>query len=431
VFGLGVGSGVLRFVSFHRGLGDMGGALSDIKGSLVLGGFFSFAGCLGLLLFSGRLGSVLFDSGAVLGVFAASVPFIVLVDIVQESLRGLGRTREYVFCRFILSSLLRLGVAAFFVLGGYGVVGAAWAYVVSWVLVLGCGVFFLSRAAGLGRVFSAGRPDYLGILRFSWPVVFVSAFWSSVAWTDTLMLSILRPVSDVGLYNAALPFCTLMGFVLSGFNVAFAPQFTGMFARGCLGDMRAFFARTVSWINAFTLPIFCLLALYPGSFLSVFFGEGYGAAAFPLLVLGFGFFFNASVGPTGAALNAVGRTGWNLVNSVLCLGLNVWLDWVLIPVYGISGAALATATALVLWNLLAVGELYLGYGVWPYEWGVLKPFSAAVLASALVSAAFGGALSGLSGVAAASAAFGAAYFGLLWASGFFREDRGVFLAAFR
>ena len=53
---------------------------------------------------------------------------------------------------------------------------------------------------------------------------------------------------------------------------------------------------------------------------------------------------------------------------------NIVFNYIMIPIYGINGAAIATASSTILWNLLAVIVLYRNYGFTPYpiNLGLLK-----------------------------------------------------------
>ncbi|MSS71346.1 MAG: polysaccharide biosynthesis protein [Candidatus Latescibacteria bacterium] len=77
---------------------------------------------------------------------------------------------------------------------------------------------------------------------------------------------------------------------------------------------------------------------------------------------------------------AAGRSGINLLNTVFFVIVNVGLHVLLIPLYGVSGAALAAAIAMSLVCFLRIAEVGLLLGIHPFRRSLLKPFAAAALA---------------------------------------------------
>ena len=110
-----------------------------------------------------------------------------------------------------------------------------------------------------------------------------------------------------------------------------------------------------------------------------------------------------------------GAITWNLVNTVLALGVNLALNVVLIPRYGLAGAAAASAAGTLLNNLLPLVQVWRSMGLHPFGSGV-------AVAAGLSAGCFGllgvglRALLGptLPGLAVYAVAAGGLYAALLW-----------------
>jgi O-antigen/teichoic acid export membrane protein len=89
---------------------------------------------------------------------------------------------------------------------------------------------------------------------------------------------------------------------------------------------------------------------------------------------------NASVGPVGGVLMMTGHERWVLANTVLLGGLNAIGNYLLVPEYGIIGAAISTAGAVICWNLVSLLEVYLLLGIQPYTAAYLRVLGAGALA---------------------------------------------------
>jgi len=75
----------------------------------------------------------------------------------------------------------------------------------------------------------------------------------------------------------------------------------------------------------------------------------------------------------------VERTKINLSIGFIATVINISLNWLLIPRYGISGAAIATATSFLIWNLISVFYLYRVLEFQPYNIKYLKQVSAIII----------------------------------------------------
>ena len=104
-------------------------------------------------------------------------------------------------------------------------------------------------------------------------------------------------------------------------------------------------------VTGVSLAVFCLVLVMGEQLLSIFgpdFKDGYTA----LVILGVGGLVNALAGPVANLLALTGSE--NFVSRVMMatMALNFVLNLSLIPLWGVEGAALATAISMVTWNLV-------------------------------------------------------------------------------
>jgi O-antigen/teichoic acid export membrane protein len=110
-------------------------------------------------------------------------------------------------------------------------------------------------------------------------------------------------------------------------------------------------------ILGLSIPTLLILAIFSSFFLGIF-GEQYIVAKKALLILLLGQLFNSLCGPVAIYMNMTGKQ--NKLHQILIFGFvtNLVLNWFLIPLYGMEGAASATALSMILWNLIAVIYTY-------------------------------------------------------------------------
>ena len=106
-----------------------------------------------------------------------------------------------------------------------------------------------------------------------------------------------------------------------------------------------------------------------GFFLGLF-GKDFATAGLPLRILLSGQFFNTLSGPVLAVLSMSGKEKSVQYILLSALIFNVVLNCLLIPGFGIAGAAMATATVTAAWSLVSVFAVYKNFGftTFPVGW---------------------------------------------------------------
>lgn len=373
--GMGTGVGSARFVSYLQANGDTAGVkgvvLASFRICLASGVVFS-AGLWGL---SDALSGWFKEPALapVLRVLALAVPLSILADLLVGVFRGFERVQVKVFFQdFLLYGSSAL--AAFIALRlGLGTAGVARAYLVAYALSGALLFAYTSRI--LPPLLGPGKAGVVGVklLAFSLPLALESLLNMAVFWTDTLMLGLLRSSGEVGVYNAAVTFANLLPIFLLSAIYIFLPVFTRTLAVGCREDARALYRSVTKWTFTLTMPLFLFFVFFPREIIVFFAGDKYGAAGIVLALLSFGYLGHVFLGPNGMTLVALGRTRLVLLDGVITAGSNVLLNYFFISAWGMKGAALASALALLLGNVIRSLQVYLIAGIHPFSGRYLKP----------------------------------------------------------
>lgn len=193
------------------------------------------------------------------------------------------------------------------------------------------------------------------------PMLISSALFLVVSWSDTLMLSYFLSEDQVGVYRIAFKIATLITFAQFALNAVIAPMVSELHSGG---ENMAFLAKKVAHLNLITAgPIFLSIIIL-GPFLLQMFDIQNPNAAYPFLaVLSLGQLANAFSGPV---LNILNMTGYeqSARNTMLVIAtLNILLNALLIPLWGLMGAATATSLTMIGWNFWAAYLVYKFHGV--------------------------------------------------------------------
>jgi O-antigen/teichoic acid export membrane protein len=163
---------------------------------------------------------------------------------------------------------------------------------------------------------------------------------------DVLIVSRYMTPTDVAIYFAAAKTMALIMFVHYAVGSAVANRFAALHARGDKEALRAFARDAVHWTFWPSLAAAILLLALGLPLLRLFgpqFVEGYPV----MLILVVGFLFRSSMGPAEYLLNMLGEHKLCAAVLFITAVLNIALNLVLVPAFGLKGAATATSAALV------------------------------------------------------------------------------------
>ena len=254
---------------------------------------------------------------------------------------------------------------------GFKLNGVVFAYLISIFLTSGLTVYFLRKAFPQINQIKA-IPETKKLLRFSMPLMLVLFLNFFITWTDTLMLGSFRSSEEVGIYNAAMKTALLVSMILASFNFLFAPMISDLYNRKEKQKLESLFKTTTKWAYTTTLPVFLLMALLSREIMNVF-GEEFLIGSLPLIILAFVQLVSATVGPVGTVLAMSGKQNLMMYNTLGVSLLNIVLNFLLIPSFGITGAAIASGTAFVIFNLIMLVEVYLLLKMHPFSSKFIKP----------------------------------------------------------
>ena len=196
-------------------------------------------------------------------------------------------------------------------------------------------------------------------------------------WVDIVMLGILSNSTEVGMYHPIDRTAGLVRMILFAFAGIFAPIFSeNYFNKNILG-MKESYQSSSKYILTFSLPVFIFLFIFANPMLSLFGSEFQNAVALKILLTGI--LVQTIFGLGSSTLSMSGNTNFNLINVSIALILNVALNYILIPQYGIIGAALSTAIALIILSILRFIENIFILNLNLFSVKLLKPTLAGII----------------------------------------------------
>jgi O-antigen/teichoic acid export membrane protein len=190
-------------------------------------------------------------------------------------------------------------------------------------------------------------------LRSTVPFMFIAGLYLINSRADIIMLGILRGPQEAGIFAVASYGAGFVSFMLIAVNTAIAPSIARLWRNHELGELQRLITRSSRTVAVATLPLAAGLALAAERFMGLF-GLQFVKGADAMALLCLAQFVNAALGSVGLILNMSDNERWTAGGVGIAALLNVTLNVLLIPRWGLSGAAVASAISLITWNLLLV-----------------------------------------------------------------------------
>ena len=384
----GFNMSVPRFLGYYRGKKDENSIRGVIRSSFQIQLFLGIAFSLTLFFGAGYIEDFYQIEGLkmALQIFAVGIPLFDLIHIIINIFKGFDNVNPTLY----FSNVMLVGLRFLFLLTA-AMVAPSLPYILAAYVgalagtAVSAAVYYKKNSPVVrGEAAPMGKE----LLLFSLPLFGTVFLGQLMNWTDVLMLGYFTSADLVGLYNGAVPLCGILPIFLSSAGVIFVPVLSVLYSRGQLSEMKKAYSTVTKWVFSATLPFFLVVFIFPQMVLTFFFGSTYQGAHTALRVLSGGYMFHVLMGPIGQNLVIFGRPRLLLVNNTAGLLLNIGLNLLLIPQYGINGAAAATSVTFVFLNILALLQVYRISGMHPFSHNYVKLLGSSLGLIGLVTALF-------------------------------------------
>ena len=283
-----------------------------------------------------------------------SLPLAALTRWAQGAIRGFHR----VVLGYVPEMVLRPLLFGALISGGYVFLrsdfSAAWAVgfqVIAAAIALLWALCLLKRARPDAVRQAAAVYDARAWIRSALSLVLVSGIQGMNSRIPTIILGAVENPDAVGVYAAASQWAQQISFLLLATNMTLGPALARLYQSGDIKQVQSLVTRSARMAWGFSLPVAGGLILWGDRFLSLF-GADFVAGWAALVLLSVGELVNAGAGSVGLLLIMTGNERDVAVGIGISTALNLLLSLLLVPVAGIEGAAIASMSSLIGWNLL-------------------------------------------------------------------------------
>jgi len=360
----GLNEGLLRYISLFRGKKQNNKIRYIFRKSFYLLLITGLIGGVLLFVLSSFISNTIFNEPELtlfLRLFSITIPFSVISPIFLSPLRAYEKIGWRVFISNILTNILHVGFILLFILFGLGVVVVPLSYLLTSFVIFIVSIIVLKKQVPtlfLKPRISRKTDLFKQLLSYSWPLIFVGIIWRIFKWTDFFFIGYFKTAVDVGIYNAAVPIALLLTFSSQLFAQMFTPLIYKEYSKKNIDIVKQLSQQVGKWIFFINLPVLALLIVFPGAFLNILFGEEYLIATNSLRILAFGMMIFSLSEVSIRIINMVGKSRMVLFDIVLVAIINLILNILLIPKYGIEGAAISTSFSIIILGSIFMFQAY-------------------------------------------------------------------------
>lgn len=293
------------------------------------------------------------DQAATFGTALILLPVLVLVRLREASLRALKHVVQSELPIRIIRPLLLAAILSGLYFCLRQPLQATQAMAINLIAVFAAlviGTVWLVKE--LPEQVRDARPIYAHRewLKVSLPLLLIASMLVVLNQTDIIMVGALRGSDQAGIYSAASRIADLVVFALMAINSILAPMISELYSTGKKKELQRIVTLAARAIFAFTLMFSIILVVF-GKFALSLFGAEFVVTYVPLLILLCGQIVNALAGSVGLIMTMTGHQNQAGAIVAVSAAVNITLNALLIPLFGLTGAAISTAFTMVLWNI--------------------------------------------------------------------------------
>jgi O-antigen/teichoic acid export membrane protein len=232
----------------------------------------------------------------------------------------------------------------------------------------------------LGRI--SPKFEWRILLAYSLPITVGELSYYIFRWSDTFLLSLYRSPSEVGIYNAALRTTLLLNLLAVSVNALYSPIIADHYHHKRYKELQEILRTLLRWSMTLALPIVLAMALLSGDILSLW-GRDFLVGSPALSNLAFSQLIFIASNILAFTLLMSGKQYIEVGNTVFVAVLNVLINLLLIPHYGISGAAISMLVSQGVVFILRILEIRFILNISLFTPKYLKPLVALVPVSIL------------------------------------------------
>lgn len=349
IFSFGLGLSAKHYISYYIGLYDYSAVKRIMHRIILFSLILSVSGMFILFISAPFISVLLLHSSEYSGLirFLGIVLMgYVLFSTLNGSLLGLQS--------FKLSSIVNMFVWTLYYLGGIALaiyIHSVTMIIAGWAIGMLLGVtieitVIMKKIASFGDKTSL-KVSNRALFSYSFPILMSGIIGYGAAYADRLIVAGMMNLYSLGIYNIALLISSSVGFVSIPFNNMLTPKFSEYFGNGRKSDIAGSVGLTTMLLNSLYIPGALGVGALSSMVMHLIGGPSYesGASSLTIVMVISAIFISRNI--LTQAMAAVKQTRALFIASSAALATNIVITVTLIPLLGITGAALGFSSVYV------------------------------------------------------------------------------------
>lgn len=277
-------------------------------------------------------------------ILSLSMVFVVLKNFYLSFFDAIQRM-EYKSLISISQEIMRTGIGILMIYLGFGINGLIWSLVFYRIVISFLCLFILSRL-GIKPEWKIDWQLLISLLKQSSTFLLIGLITTTYWRVDVVMLTKMRGVEEVGFYTAAYRFLE----ILKGFSYAYIAALYPIFASAFYGIKKAFVRKvslSIRYLFIFSFPVALGTTILADKIILLVYGDGFSGSIHVLKILIWTICFFPIALVFAKGLVSSKNQKYDLQANVIAMIINILLNYFLIGLFGIYGAALSTTVSII------------------------------------------------------------------------------------
>jgi len=350
---IGYSEATIRFVGHYLAQSDYGSFHGYVRRGRQITALAGVLGAgLALLLIMAFRGWIAEDQVMPLAIAMLCVPFYSYMRLYSSFAHAQSRFSLAYIPNAVLRPALFLGAVALAWWAGVGLsadlaIGAHGALI---VLVAAIQVVFFYRGATPELLRNTPKYETKLWFRTSVPLLFITLFTQYFYEISIVLISPYLTSGEVGVFSVSYRTALLIAFGLFAVNAAMMPSASRLFSEGDIEGLQRLVTKTTLLKFGPSLCAVAVIAVFGREILSIF-GDEFEAGYQAFVILSLAQLLLSAVGPVDTLMRITGHQDECLRTFAVALVLSVLLNLILVPVFGILGAAAAVFIVVAFWSI--------------------------------------------------------------------------------
>ncbi|MEG9295979.1 MATE family efflux transporter [Mangrovibacillus sp. Mu-81] len=353
--------------------------ISKLFGATVLGEFSYGFSIISILMIFGKLGldqgilyyfprnkyqfvSVSFFVNFIVSLFIIFIASFVISDSIVKTMLPLiwllsaeqiffaiysvsGRFKEYYLVNGFIAIISRIVIILLFYLANKSdTINVVIAFYIS--IIMSLLIYLITNKKMFSKINFNSK-----FFKYSVPLTFATMLGVIMDRIDIIMIGNMIGKTDVGVYQIATQVATFTSIILYIYNSVFGPKISKLYYTDNIKTLKKVYIKSTRLLALLSFLIFVVILVFNQFILSLF-GEVFIKGDLALLIRSLGQFINAAVGSVWLMLAMTGSTKSQMYTNLIACLMNIILNFTLIPVFGITGAAIASTISVIFTNII-------------------------------------------------------------------------------